>query len=76
MFKSSHWYVLQKLAVSTFYIYKETLLNNFSKILKKCFEAITGLQFDICYVIKTRVGLETAEITRFLNYYSSYSFAL
>ena len=29
-----------KLAVSTFYIYKEKLLNNFSKILEKYFAAI------------------------------------
>ena len=27
---------------------------------------MTGLQFDICYVIKTRVGFEIAEITRLL----------
>ena len=39
-------------------------------------QLLIGLQFDICYVIKTRVGFETAEITRFLNYFSSYSFAL
>ena len=36
----------------------------------------TGLQFDICYVIKTRVGLEIAKITVFLNCVSSYSFAV
>ena len=29
-----------KLAVTTFYIYKEKLLKNFSKILKKYFAAI------------------------------------
>ena len=28
----------------------------------------TGLQFDIYYVIKTRVGFEITKITRFLNY--------
>ena len=28
---------------------------------------MTGLQSDICYVIKTRIGFEIAEITRFLN---------
>ena len=28
-------------------------------------QLLTGLQFDICYVIKTRVGFEIAEITRF-----------
>ena len=37
---------------------------------------MAGLQFDICYVIKTRVRFEIAEFTRFLNYFSSYSFAL
>ena len=38
-----------------------------------------GLQFDICYVIKTRVGFtgfKIAEMTRFLNYIGSHSFAL
>ena len=29
---------------------------------------MTGLEFDICYVIKKRVRFEIAEITRFLNY--------
>ena len=29
-----------------------------------------------CYVIKTRVGFEIAEMPRFLNYISSFSFAL
>ena len=28
-------------------------------------QLLIGLQFDICYVIKTRVGFEIAEITRF-----------
>ena len=28
-------------------------------------QQLTGLQFDICFVIKTRVGFEIAEITRF-----------
>ena len=28
---------------------------------------MTGQQSDICYVIKTRIGFEIAEITRFLN---------
>ena len=36
----------------------------------------TGLQFDICYDIKTRVGLEIAEITVLLNYINSYSFTV
>ena len=39
-------------------------------------QLLTGLQFDICYVIKTRVGFKIAEMTRFLNYIGSYSFAL
>ena len=37
---------------------------------------LTGLQFDIHCDIKTRVGLEIAEITVFLNYINSYLFAL
>ena len=36
---------------------------------------LRGLQFDF-YVVKMRVGLEIAEMTRFLNYISSYTFAL
>ena len=39
-------------------------------------QLLTGLQFDICYIIKTRVGFKIAEMTRFLNYNGSYSFAL
>ena len=39
-------------------------------------QLFTRLQFGICYVIKTRVGFEIAEMARFLNYFSSYSFAL
>ena len=39
-------------------------------------QLLTRLQIDICYVIKTIVGFEIAEITRFLNYFRSYSFAL
>ena len=46
-----------------------------AKFLKDILQLLTGLQFDVCYVIKTRLGFETAEITRFLNYLSSYSFA-
>ena len=46
-----------------------------AKFLKNILQLLTGLQFDICYVIKTRVGFEIAEMTRFLNY-NSYSFAL
>ena len=47
-----------------------------AKFLKNILQLLTGVQFDICYVIETRVGFEIAEITRFLNYFSSYSFAL
>ena len=47
-----------------------------AKFLKNILQLSTRLQFDICYVIKTRVGFEIAEMTRFLNYFSSYSFAL
>ena len=36
-------------------------------------QLLTGLQFNICYVIKTKVGFEIAEVARFLNYISSYS---
>ena len=39
-------------------------------------QLLTGLLFDICYGTKTRLGFEIAEMTRFLNYISSYSFAL
>ena len=39
-------------------------------------QLLTGLQFDICYVIKTRLGFRIPEITRFLCHFSSYSFAL
>ena len=35
------------------------------KFLKCILQLFSGPQFDICYVIKTRVGFETAEITRF-----------
>ena len=42
------------------------MLNSFSKIPTKFF----------AYVFKTRVGFEIAEITKFQNYFSSYSFAL
>ena len=37
---------------------------------------LTGLDFDVCYVNKTRVGFEIAEFARFLNYFRSYSFPL
>ena len=47
-----------------------------AKFLKSILQLLAGLQFDICYVIKATVGFEIAEITRFINYFSSYSFAL
>ena len=62
-----------KLAVTTFYIYKEKLLNNFSKILKNILQLLTGLQFD---TTETGIEFELAEITRFLNYFSGFSFAI
>ena len=44
--------------------------------IEKILQLLTGLQFDICYVIKTRVRFKIAEMTRYLNYISTYSFAL
>ena len=38
--------------------------------LENILQLMARLQSDICYVIKTRVGFEIAEITRFLNYIS------
>ena len=64
--------------VSGYYIsnYKVELLNILAKFLKNILQLLKVLQFDICFVIKIRVGLEIAEITRLLNYFRSYSFAL
>ena len=45
-----------------------------AKFLKNILQLLTGLH--ICHFIKTRVRLEIAEIARYLNYLSSYSFAL
>ena len=45
---------------------KENCLIILAKFLKFVFQLLTGLQFDIFYVIKTRVGFEIAEIARFL----------
>ena len=39
-------------------------------------QLLPGLQFDICYVIKTRLQFGIAEMSRFLNCIGSYSFAL
>ena len=54
----------------------EVTFNNFSKILKKYFAAFYRTRVWYFYVIKTRAGFEIAEVTRFLNYFNSYSFAL
>ena len=43
-----------------------------AKFFKNILQPPTGLQFDIFYVIKTRVGFKIAEITRFLNYFKRY----
>ena len=51
-----------------FFIFKGYKLENILQLL-------TGLQFDI-YVIKTRVGIEIAELPKFLNNTSSCSFTL
>ena len=48
---------------------KEIYLIVLVKFLKNILQLLTGLQFDICYVINTRVGFEIAEVTRFLNYF-------
>ena len=48
---------------------KEIYLIVLAKFLKNILKLLTGLQFDICYVINTRVEFEIAEVTRFLNYF-------
>ena len=65
-----------KLAVTAIYIYKKNCLIILEKSLTNILKLLKGLQFDICYVIETRVGFKVAEIARFINYFSSYSFAL
>ena len=65
-----------KLVVTTFSIYEQKLLSNLAKLLKNILQLLTGLQFNVFYVIKTRVRFEIAEITRFLSYFSSYLFTL
>ena len=66
-----------KLAITTFYVYqKKDCLIILAKFLTNVLQILTVLQFDIYYVIKTRVGFEIAEITRFWNYFTSYLFAL
>ena len=44
---------------------KKNCLIVLAKFLTNILELLTGLQFDICYAIKTRVGFKIAEITRF-----------
>ena len=51
----------KKLSDATFYICKEILLNDFSKIRENILQLLTGIQFDICYVAKTRVGFKIAK---------------
>ena len=36
-----------------------------AKFLKNILQLLAGVQFDICYVIETRVGFEIAEIRIF-----------
>ena len=47
-----------------------------AKFLKSILQLLTGLQFNIRYVIKARLGFKFAEIKRYLSYFSSYSYAL
>ena len=46
------------------FCHKKTFLNDTNL---KIFCRLIALQFDICYVIKTRGGFKIAEMTRFLN---------
>ena len=46
---------------------KKNYLIILAKFLRNILQLLTGLQFDICYVIKTRVGFEIAETTRFFT---------
>ena len=48
----------------------------FKKFLKDILKLLAGLQFDICYVIKTRLEFGIAELTRLLNYFSRHLFAI
>ena len=41
------------------------MLHKFRKIHKNILKLLTGLSFDICYIIKTRIGFEIVEFTRF-----------
>ena len=65
-----------KLGVTTLWIIKRNCLIILKKFLKDILKLLAGLQFDICYVIKTRLEFEIAEMTRFLNYFSRHSFAI
>ena len=53
--------------ISCYYVLhlQRKLLNNFSKILKKNLQLLTGLRFDIYYVIKVRVDLKLQKIQDF-----------
>ena len=39
---------------------KKNSLKILAKFLENIFQLMTGLQFNICYVIKTKVGFEMA----------------
>ena len=52
------------------FCHKNTNLNFFIFIgyqIENILQLFTGLQFDICHVIKTRVGFKIAEMTRYLK---------
>ena len=77
MKEKSFFIIFKGLSVAKNYIRPENApLIILAKLLKNILQLLTGLQFDICYVIKTRLRFEIAEITRFLNYFSSYLSAL
>ena len=55
-----------KLDVVSFLIFKKkNCLIILAKFLKNILQLLTGLQFDIYYVIKARVGFEIAEVKYF-----------
>ena len=44
---------------------KKNCLTILAKFLKNILKLLAGLQFDICYAIKTRVGLELQKLQKF-----------
>ena len=57
-------YIFKGLSVAKNYVRPESAsLIILAKFFKNILQLLTGLQFDICYVIKT--GFEIAEITGF-----------